>query len=383
MKFAVIADVHVGNHRRFARPSCMPGINSRCVDILDVLEQAVCRAEARNANLIVAGDLLDRPDTDPRILAEIRRCFRYVDQKLDLLVGNHDSWSSRHGDHGLGVFEPFFNHRRARGLGRYCVMDFRGDTSGRDTLSLSWSSPEDELRPHPPRLLFAHMGVIHTDTPPWLCESTTAVHEDDAVEVMDKLYPYAEILFCGDWHRHYVGHGGRVRQVGALVPTGFDNPSTVAELDPAQDPYGTVYIVDVPDDPAGAVKAERLVLPGPRFVPIKTTRRGWRGVWKEAAAKAHEHKHVLFLQITVPAGDVHATVAEIDRAVHREEVPCVEGYEVRGAAEDESTEWAATIKEAQADGAVVEDVVTAWVDEHVEDTARAPVLDAIAKALKL
>ena len=267
MKLAAVADVHTGNHKRFGGPA-ERSLNKRCRDTVAVLERAYKLAAAEGAKVMcVLGDLVDDVDPPPQLLADLLRIVREA-HEVDgiysvLIVGNHDQQSDQEGDHALAPFTELPNA---------CVVI--GDPS------IMPVGPENELElvmlPHSsaapakarvtdlldsivagttPRVLLMHAGVADDKTAPFLKGASDSVDVETLVKAMRK--GSTGLCLAGNWHdaRDWDLDGTRVCQVGALVPTGFDNPGLVG--------YGQLVILDSAD---GSLR--RHEIDGPRFVPV-------------------------------------------------------------------------------------------------------------------
>jgi len=94
--------------------------------------------------------------------------------------------------------------------------------------------------------------------------------------------------FCGHWHNHRLWDESRIVQIGALCPTGWNNPGL--------SDYGRVLIYD---DDADAVTY--VTVPGPRFIQVRVddASSDWKQM-EEPSAKAQREGNTLFLQMAVP-----------------------------------------------------------------------------------
>lgn len=266
MKYAIVADVHLWNHKRHGG-ALVRGINRRAQLGLDVLRRAVALANEEDAKLIVAGDLVDSAGPiQPQLAAAIRNELAKCTQGASLILGNHDMTAD--GDHSLGVYDnaafivdkPRYDIKIDMPLGvvrTVCAVPFHCDINDpriRDT-----------------QLLVGHFGVYDSTFPPFLRASKEARSVDDLFSYMKERN--IRCMLLGDWHRRMVWsrHDGMttatcglmtmpehkhdmrwVMQIGSLCPTGWDNAGL--------DGYGTVALWDT-DTQALTWR----VLPGPRF----------------------------------------------------------------------------------------------------------------------
>lgn len=266
-----VADVHVSNHRRFSGPA-VAGVNRRARLVLDALAEAVRVAADRGLDaLVVCGDLFDTVHPEPQVIREVQRILGSLDGdgcEVVFLVGNHDQVSTFSGDHALGPLMPcgLVVERptvlRRRGYNLIAVPFLSGAAT--ETLEpavahalseFDGQSAEPSLSP---RLLALHCGISDDDTPPWLRGSLDSIPVEVLADICDRYNIKA--AFAGNWHDHKsYGSDGRkfdhIVQVGALAPTGFDNPGL--------DGYGTVAIWKDGD-------LDLVQVSGPRFVKVRT-----------------------------------------------------------------------------------------------------------------
>lgn len=272
-KLVFCADVHVGNHPICGGP-ITSGINQRAEETLDVLAAARMRATALHAPLIVLGDLFDSTKPLPQLVAATQFALAtpaiYDNAPTNatiLVMGNHDRNSAEQGDHALGpLLEQIVicESRILNSLGtdqKQCVLvlPFRAEPASQ------WM-PEEIVRLAAkarakgcnPLAVLAHVGIHDAAMRaalPWCADSADAI----SLELLSQALKDASIpqFLAGNWHSFAswgLGHA-QVTQVGALVPTGWDNPGI--------DPYGSILILDTD---TGALTRE--VLPGPRFVTV-------------------------------------------------------------------------------------------------------------------
>lgn len=261
MRIGIIADVHLGNHRRMGGP-VEAGLNRRARQGVDVLRRAAFWAYERKCDeLVVAGDLFDSARPEPQLIAAAMSALREGPNVL-ILKGNHDSVSDADGDHALGPFREGAEgqfvvfDRPARWPGKHgelLLVPFRSGDA-REWLPAALDEAIGEVGRPIPLSLFLHLGIADGDTPAWLQGARDSVAVDD----LEKMCRARGIAFAGagNWHNpgSWDGDGVKIAQVGALCPTGFDNEG----LD-----YGRLAVWD-----SDRRELEWHSVPGPRFVKV-------------------------------------------------------------------------------------------------------------------
>jgi hypothetical protein len=142
-----------------------------------------------------------------------------------------------------------------------------------------------------PRVLAIHLGVSDGSTAPWLLGAHDSIDVDALSSICDEHD--IKYVFAGNWHdRRHWAKAAFIQQIGALCPTGWDNPGL--------DLYGGVAIWDS----APTSHPQVHTIPGPRFVQAwvneeyKGTdayKRGMRVLVD--AEKAAEQGDKIFLQV--------------------------------------------------------------------------------------
>lgn len=325
---AFVADVHVGNHRRFGGPATA-GVNRRCREALDVLRGAVdCAADAGCVALVVAGDLFDTPKPEPQIIAATAAVLTHARARcldVHLLVGNHEQATEAVGDHALGPLGAIpgvavYDAPTGVRVGdAYCaLLPYRARSGKR--------LPEDMTAAVGQAARFvereavavvAHVGIAHAATPRFLATASDAIPLDAAGRLLDAAD--AMLLVAGHWHTHAslrpatADASQRVVQLGALCPTGWDNPG---------DDYGHVWLW------SGGTNLRVLArAPGPRFLRLgldEATRLapdpGLRVYLRLAVAPEEVRAGGDLLDAMIADGRVVAGELELARAVHAPEV---------------------------------------------------------------
>lgn len=270
-RIANVADVHLGNHRQHGGAT-RGSINDRCREGLDVLHRALMLAVERRCDwFVVHGDLFDTDRPPPALIAEVQQMFSGVAAYhcgVVLVLGNHDMTSSVANDSAMAPLAPVAHvvvRASALQLGgaRLVALPHEVGFSQHTTETLGAAldgalhalgrgTNED---PTGPVVVGMHLGISDDSTPPWLRGAADSVPIDVLMPALVKRG--IRWAVAGNWHdrRAWFDSGTTVLQLGALVPTGWDNPGL--------DGYGTVAIVDT-DRPAAGFEIEEV--PGPRFV---------------------------------------------------------------------------------------------------------------------
>ncbi len=265
MRVAVIADVHLGNHRIHGGEKTA-GLNDRAWATLSVLEAAVAHAVKRKVPLVIAGDLFDDVKTPPQLLAFTGQILAPArDAGVVALLGNHDQASDAEKDNSISPLAcagvEVAQRPSAHWGGHVLAVPFLKGSPFLDCFNATRPLLES------PGAVFGHAGIWDSKAPSYLQGSGESVHIDALFAAMAERGTKAAVL--GDWHAHrsWSRGGAHAAQCGALVPTGWDNPSeSVRAMGGPQDPYGSVVIVDTETG-----EWEREVVPGPRFFTTRDT----------------------------------------------------------------------------------------------------------------
>lgn len=329
MRIAYVADVHVANHRRHGGAT-VAGLNERCRLVVGVLSGALQLAlRERCQGFVICGDLVDTSSPEPQVLAAVQQELREAAKAglaVLLLVGNHDQESTTRGDNALGVLSDWATLVESPGV--YHIETtcsswapsacrwVEGPAYGAckegvevaampyhpDPVS-SWlelavqqccSTPALQDGRMPYRLLAVHMGVADTMTAPWLKDAHDAVQIDVLAALADKHYVHA--VFAGNWHDavSWEDPPPPVYQIGALCPTGWDNPGL--------DGYGGVMVHDT-----ATGETVRHEIPGPRFISCR---------YKDGVPAGHD-RHKLYVEVVARAGDEYTAAVQTVEGLRR------------------------------------------------------------------
>lgn len=190
MTLAAVADPHIWNHKRHGG-ALVRGVNRRGELCLDVLQRASALAQRRDAELIVAGDLVDSAGPiQPQLAQRIRAT---LPEESGLVVGNHDATAAD--DHSLGLYAP---SERIADKVRQLVA---GGWLDRPLATLvPYTANIDDIRTAAP-LVVGHFGIYDDSFPPYL-RKRPARHVE---ELFTWMHERNTNVFCsGDWHRRQV-----------------------------------------------------------------------------------------------------------------------------------------------------------------------------------
>jgi len=276
VRIAFCADVHLANHR-ICGGKYEAGLNDRCRLILDVLEEAVTSAYQMDCDaLIIAGDLFDTTRPSPQIIAATGQVLtKHPSLAIDIIVGNHDRNSDHPQDHALGPLgfaqnvriwsQPALNVIED---GAVILMPFQAGPA-KDWLPVEIEKIIGGGNVKQPTVLVTHLGLHDQavrDANFWAEEANDAID----VCVLDQIMLKHGIQFAmsGNWHGFagwkFQGTFDRcIYQIGALVPTGWDNPGLVGE-------YGSLLVLDTGSTASPADACRRNELGGPRFVNVSS-----------------------------------------------------------------------------------------------------------------
>jgi hypothetical protein len=268
MRLAFIGDVHLGNHRQYGG-DVVCGMNARFRTILRALDEAIVWANDQGCtDLVILGDVFDTPKPLPQQLAALRSSLVLFHGAVHLLVGNHDRVSGESGDHGLG---PLRTLADGGNIDVYDEPTWIGDSTVEVLLCPFDARPVKEWLPPllenktaiasahgqraPETIVCGHFGLWEhrqAGEQPWLTSAADAAEVDWVARLCSQHA--VDHLYVGNYHTHFrwTTHGVFLHQLGALVPTGFDNPGFS---------YGVVETW--PDD-------KWTLIPGPRFVVVSS-----------------------------------------------------------------------------------------------------------------
>lgn len=254
-RIAFVSDVHVGQPKTLGGPT-EAGLNVRCRQILKVLEDALALAAEQGCEaFVVCGDLLDSSRTEPQVLAAVQALFSKHEKMAKLVLrGNHEMVTEALGDNSLGPLAPVAEVVEVPTIHVWgdvamLMVPFQsGDAEEYIPRAAEALAKKDPYNTR--RVLCFHAGIRDDDTPPWLKEAHDAINASTLVKLQER--ENIDVIAAGNWHDAKQWNEGRITQMGALCPTGFNNPGPQ---------YGCVAIYD-----SRKRTTERRWVAGPRFL---------------------------------------------------------------------------------------------------------------------
>lgn len=264
----VIADVHVGNPHTQGGVY-RAGINDRGERILKVLGHACHEAKVAGCDaLVILGDLFDRSDPSPQVIARTMAALAQGPPEIVVLRGNHEQSSMLPGHTALAPLAHVPNVRviEETTLLRYGTVEmllvpYQPGPAGAWLPDAVKGVPARSMTA-PLRVLGLHLGIVSSRTPSFLTLSEDAVSLEQARDVAASKG--CDVVMAGNWHDRqlYDGDGAFVVQVGALCPTGWANPGLSGA-------YGTLLTLRAAlPYRSGDYDLAIHELPGPRFAKV-------------------------------------------------------------------------------------------------------------------
>lgn len=299
-RIALCADVHLGNHRAQGGPITL-GMNERCHLGLSVLRGALGVAFDHGCEeFVILGDLFDNDRPVPQLIRAVQDSFAAYELRVVVLRGNHDLRSVEPLDNAIS---PLAQHAttiecpsvlRVGGKVDMLLVPFVPGPVA-EWLPQELALLQQYRKPGRRSILGMHAGISDDETAPYLRGASDSID----VTVLENLCKQFGIsaAFAGHWHNHVVwqGDGVEIVQLGALVPTGWD--------DPGLDGYGQLAIYDT-----DANTIELVEISGPRFVAATSLQDAEKLI--NRAFFNDEHKQYrLFVRLTVGLAEMPAALA--------------------------------------------------------------------------
>ena len=279
---AFMGDCHIGNHKKFGGPTRL-AMNVRCGQTIEAFSNALNAAFAHRVfAVVVLGDLFDTSRPPPQMICAVGDAIAEANQnafskreppRIVIVTGNHDADSDDSGDNALvGLSQRFENvdcvdtpqHIYGAHAGSTGLLPFRHGNARQWVpvgLTAIQESIADSRIDGALRIIGLHAGIVDSQSHAWLRDSPDAIEAGALFAHMEACG--ASAAFAANHHtkRRWSTSAGPkdtrdIVQVGALCPTGFDNPG----LD-----YGAVWFYDV-ESKLPAFETVR----GPRFLVAKS-----------------------------------------------------------------------------------------------------------------
>ena len=255
-----VADIHLANRKQF--PGDMrAGLNGRARSIVTALSEAMSVVSGQ-AEMVLLGDVFDTHSPSPALIRALQDALGI--DRATVIVGNHDMASDEVGNNACAPLAPcaqivesipamsYFEADNGA-PGAALMVPFKAPVGAAISDALDWAEQQPDWKAAEVKLLMGHWGISCESDPVFMREARDAIS-------IDELYDFCEqgdIQGCaaGNWHgrRDWMLDGCHILQVGALCPTGFDNPGFEG--------YGTVAWWNTQ---AGVWKWKEIA--GPRFI---------------------------------------------------------------------------------------------------------------------
>jgi predicted MPP superfamily phosphohydrolase len=259
-EIAIVADVHLANHRGWGGPVGPDGLNRAAKLGIASLASAAAIAKENGASvLIVAGDLFQTPRPEPVVIAAVQQVFSdalATGLQVVVLPGNHDmpDATAEHGNTALAPlwsFATLVNDATGRVFSGIAVdmIPFDGTAPMREALKACSlfspiGAPKEERR-----ILVTHVGVYDdsdTKSAPWFKTAKDGIHEGELFEIMERAG--IQQAFVGNFHEHRTWRDGprTIVQIGTLAPHSFSDAGLVRRGLVALTDGATVIVRETP-----------------------------------------------------------------------------------------------------------------------------------------
>lgn len=267
---AVVADVHVGNHKADGG-QLVDGLNERCRLTLDTFRRAIRQAKAAGSTcFVVAGDLFHVRRPEPAVFAAVQRILQEeaADLPVLLIPGNHDMLdaSAAGGNTAMAplyreatlINEPGWTQAPGGLFMNLLCIPFSSEEPMREYLAKK--IPEMVAGENSPtvRVLVTHVGVYDDSDNDWCKSASDAIHADELLKLLRA--GDIKLAVVGNFHQHrsWGDNDCKIVQVGTLNPGGHGDDGVFPEV-------GGMVLYD-PETP----KLQLTEVPGPRFVSDAT-----------------------------------------------------------------------------------------------------------------
>ena len=252
VKYAFIADVHVGNMKQHGG-AVKVGCNARAQEVIQVLRRCATKAKELGCEkLVVLGDLFDISNPNPQMVTQVAAALS-VGPPVEIIVGNHDQVSTDLGDHALAPFtmsNKLQVHEVPKRVGDLVLIPFQPGPAC-DWLPESLKQVDCEGG-----VLCIHLGIEGATTPFFLKGAHDSIKVEQLKALMDEHKLRA--CFAGNWHNAMLWPEDKIWQCGTICPKSFS--------DDGLDYRGLLWVyepehwlVEEPDS---------YDIPGPRFLKM-------------------------------------------------------------------------------------------------------------------
>ena len=260
-EIAIVADVHLANHRGWGGPVGPDGLNRAAKLGIASLASAAAIAKENGASvLVVAGDLFQTPRPEPAVIASVQQVFsdaRATGLQVVVLPGNHDmpDATAEHGNTALAPlwsFATLVNTPTLKGFNgiNAFMVPFDGTRPMRDVLkSFDLFFPIGSISRGGPCILVTHVGVFDdsdTKSAPWFKTAKDGIHVSELFDIMERAG--IQQAFVGNFHEHRTWRIGRLEivQIGTLAPHSFSDAGLVQRGLVALTDGATVIVRETP-----------------------------------------------------------------------------------------------------------------------------------------
>ena len=287
---AFVADLHIGNKKKFGGPS-ENSLNQRCREAIATIDNSVAQAlEFDTFTYYMLGDIFDTARPIPPMVAlthDALHPFVRGGRPVIALVGNHDKQSSDLEDHALASMKRSNTidciaeatlHHISDSAEFVSIPYHEGDAREwlpAELAKLFGAAGKAGMVKRAPRALCIHLGVYTEKYTAFIGgrSARDAVPVSLLGELMEQYD--CDACFAGNWHARKVFKtktGKPIVQVGSLCPTGWSDKGLTGHGMSSWDPNTN--------------EVQHIEVNGPRFLVLP------RGMEEAKAALKKLEKHV-------------------------------------------------------------------------------------------
>jgi DNA repair exonuclease SbcCD nuclease subunit len=235
---AIVADVHLGNHRGWGGPVGTDGLNEAARLGVESLVEAIEIAKSAGCSvLIVAGDLFQTARPEPALIAAVQHAITAGELAVVLIPGNHDMPDAT-AENGNTALAPLWDCAQIVGspermvLSTFAIVAVPFDARAPmrkvlDECPLLEKPNADESRR---TILVTHVGVYDDSdakSSPWVRLAKDGISDTEMFAIMKRAG--IRLAFVGNFHEHrqWTDPDGRtIIQCGTLAPHSFSDAGT-------------------------------------------------------------------------------------------------------------------------------------------------------------